>query len=152
MKMLPMSLWESRESTGLVSVKELFSNPEYDIDGKTSKLSVEDLILAACRGGWPASLIPVKNKVRLLVAKNYLKSVCSEDISRIDGVQRDEKTAAMIMRSYARNISTVAKRHLCSRMSLLPERSVALRTLLMIMSRRWKSCLSFRISVPGVLR
>lgn len=44
------------------------------------------------------------------MAKNYLKSVCSEDISRIDGVQRDEKTAAMIMRSYARNISTVAKK------------------------------------------
>lgn len=60
MKMLPMSLWESRESTGLVSVKELFSNPEYDIDGKTSKLSVEDLILAACRGGWQRHLFQSK--------------------------------------------------------------------------------------------
>ena len=110
MKMLPMSLWESKESTGQVSVGELFNDPEYDIDGRTSKLSVEELILAACRGGWPASLLPAKNKARLLVAKNYMKSVCSEDISRIDGVQRDEKTAAMIMRSYARNISTIVKK------------------------------------------
>ena len=44
------------------------------------------------------------------MSKNYLKSVCSEDISRIDGVQRDEKTAAVIMRSYARNISTIVKK------------------------------------------
>ena len=110
MSMLPMSLWESMESTGQVSVKELFDNPGYDIDGKTSRLSVEELIFVACRGGWPASLLPVRNRSRLLVSKNYLKSVCSEDISRIDGVQRDEKTAAVIMRSYARNISTIVKK------------------------------------------
>ena len=53
MSMLPMSLWESMESTGQVSVKELFDNPGYDIDGKTSRLSVEELIFVACRGGGP---------------------------------------------------------------------------------------------------
>ena len=103
-----MSLWESEDSNGQVSLTELFEG-KTDISGINNK-KLEDIAFFVCRGGWPASLIPVKNKVRLLVAKNYLKSVCSEDISRIDGVQRDEKTAAMIMRSYARNISTVAKK------------------------------------------
>lgn len=50
MSMLPMSLWESHESTGEISVHDLFDNPEIDIDGKTSKMEVEDLIFAACRG------------------------------------------------------------------------------------------------------
>lgn len=108
--MLPMSLWESQESTGEVSLKELFNNPDYDIDGKLSRMSIEDLIFAACRGGWPASLKPKTSKAKLMVAKNYLKAVCSEDISRIDGVKRDEMTAKMILRSYARNISTLAKK------------------------------------------
>lgn len=57
-KMLPMSLWESHESTGEVSLKELFDNKDYDIDGKSSLMTIEDLIFAASRGGWPASLLP----------------------------------------------------------------------------------------------
>lgn len=69
MKMLPMSLWESKESTGQVSVGELFNDPEYDIDGRTSKLSVEELILAACRGGWPASLLPAKTRPGCLLPR-----------------------------------------------------------------------------------
>ncbi|MCI6625596.1 MAG: AAA family ATPase, partial [Bacteroidales bacterium] len=54
MEMLPMSLWESGESNGKISIKELFGNPDLDIDGITSDMKVEDLIFAACRGGWPA--------------------------------------------------------------------------------------------------
>ena len=53
--MLPMSLWESRESTGEVSLSRLFNDPDYDIGGCRSKMSIEDLIFAACRGGWPAT-------------------------------------------------------------------------------------------------
>ncbi len=110
MSMFPMSLWESKESTGEVSLMKLFDDSDYDIDGKMSNMSIEDLIFAACRGGWPASLMAKTPKARLLVARNYLKSICSEDISRIDGVSRDEKTAKLILRSYARNISTLAKK------------------------------------------
>ena len=56
MKMYPMSLWESKDSSGEVSIHELFNNSAYDIDGATSKLSIPELIRVACRGGWPATL------------------------------------------------------------------------------------------------
>ena len=56
MQMLPMSLYESLESNGRISLKELFDRPDLDIDGVTSDMSIENLIFAACRGGWPASL------------------------------------------------------------------------------------------------
>ena len=110
MDMLPMSLWESKESNGRISLRELFDNPNIDIDGIQSDMTVEDLIFSACRGGWPATMNIKKDSAKLLVAKNYLKTVCSEDISRVDGVQRDELLARTIMRSYARNISTLAKK------------------------------------------
>ena len=110
MTMLPMSLWESRESTGEVSLSRLFNNPDYDIDGCRSKMSIEDLIFAACRGGWPATLVARSKKSQLLIARNYVRTVCSEDISRIDKKQRNEKLAMRILRSYARNISTLAKK------------------------------------------
>lgn len=109
MKMLPMSLWESKESTGEISLMELFDNPKYDIDGKLSNMSIEDLIFAACRGGWPASLFGRTQTAQLMIARNYINSICSEDISRVDEVKRSEKLARLILRSYARNISTLAK-------------------------------------------
>ena len=109
MKMLPMSLWEYGESNGNISLQQLFDDPTLDIDGITSDMQVEDLIFAACRGGWPATLNIKSDKAKLLVARDYVDSVCKEDISRIDGVQRDERIAKKLLRSYARNISTLAK-------------------------------------------
>jgi len=108
MQMLPMSLWESKESTGDVSLKELFDNPKQEVEAM-SKMDVNDLIFSACRGGWPQSLRSEKAKEQLSIAKNYVLSVCKEDVSRVDGIQRNEKLAMQILRSYARNISTVAK-------------------------------------------
>ena len=110
MSMLPMSLWESKESTGEISLHKLFDDPNYDIDGCQSKMSIEDLIFAACRGGWPATLMARSAKSQLLIARNYVHTVCSEDISRIDGKRRNEKLAMMILRSYARNISSLVKK------------------------------------------
>lgn len=109
MKMLPMSLWESGESNGKISLKELFDNKDLDIDGITSNMKIEDLIYAACRGGWPAFLNMKSDKAKLLIARNYVDAICRDDISRVDGVQRDERTTRAILRSYARNISTLAK-------------------------------------------
>lgn len=109
LKMYPMSLWESLESSGEVSVSELFNNPNYDIDGATSKLGIPDLIRVACRGGWPATL-RMKEKAGILVARDYVNSVCENDISTVDNKQRNPKIAKQIMRSYARNISTLAKK------------------------------------------
>ncbi len=110
MQMIPMSLWESQESNGRISLRELFDNPDLDIDGVESEMTMENLIFSACRGGWPGTLNIKTDRAKLLVARNYVKTVCSEDISRVDGVQRDENLARRIMRSYARNISTLAKK------------------------------------------
>ena len=110
MSMIPMSLWESGESNGKISLQELFDQPELDIDGIESDLTIEDLIYCACRGGWPATINIKSQKAKLLVARDYLNTVCKEDISRIGGVERDERLARMILRSYARNISTLAKK------------------------------------------
>lgn len=109
MKMYPMSLWESQESSGEISISELFNNPNYNIDGAVSKLEIPDLIRVACRGGWPATL-QLKPKASMMVAKDYVNTVCDEDISSVDNKQRNPKIARQIMRSYARNISTLAKK------------------------------------------
>lgn len=110
MSMFPMSLYESKESNGNISLRDLFDDKSLDIDGITSDLSVEDLIFAACRGGWPASL-DIKNPVaQLLIAKDYVEIICSEDISKVDKVQRNPALARLIMRSYARNLCTLAKK------------------------------------------
>lgn len=110
LRMLPMSLWESGESTGEVSLRELFDSPNLVVDGKASKLDIRQLIFASCRGGWPASLLGTTPRAQLLVARNYLQSVCSYDISSVDGTDRNEKMAREILRTYARNISTLAKK------------------------------------------
>ena len=109
MKMLPMSLWESCESNGKISLRELFDNKDVDIDGITSDMQIEDIIYAACRGGWPATANMKTDKAKLLVARNYVDTLCREDISKVDGVQKNERIARLILRSYARNISTLAK-------------------------------------------
>ncbi|MBR4901044.1 MAG: ATP-binding protein [Victivallales bacterium] len=110
LRMLPMSLWETQESNGKISLLELFDEPARDIDGILSEMSVEDLIYASCRGGWPASLNAVSRKSALLVARDYVNTVCSDDISRVDDNQRDSRLVSRILWSYARNVSTIAKK------------------------------------------
>lgn len=110
MKMYPMSLFESQESSGSISLKALFNNPALDIDGISSGLSIEELIFAACRGGWPASLRRRSNAAKLMIAKDYVNNICESDISTVDGVQRNPAWTNMILRSYARNVSTLAKK------------------------------------------
>lgn len=110
MAMYPMSLYESKESNGLISVSELFNNPDLDIDGISSDLTIEKLIEAACRGGWPASLDVMSRSAKLLIAKDYVNVICEEDISRVDKHQRNPTIARLILRSYARNLCTLAKK------------------------------------------
>lgn len=109
MKMLPMSLYESEESNGKISLSELFNNPNLDIDGIESNMTIEDLIFSACRGGWPAIVNIKSRKAQLLIAQNYVDTVCKDDISRVDDVKRDELLTRQILKSYSRNISTLAK-------------------------------------------
>ena len=109
-RMLPMSLFESGESTGEVSLGQLFAAKDYQLGGEISQMTVNDIIFAACRGGWPASLVATDRAARLSVAQVYVEGVLAEDISRIDKVRRDPATAEAILRSYARNVSTLAKK------------------------------------------
>ena len=108
--MYPMSLFESQESNGRISLKAMFENPGMDIDGITSDLSIEELIFAACRGGWPAALRRKSDAAKLMIAKDYLNNICESDVSTVDGVQRNPVWTDMILRSYARNVSTLAKK------------------------------------------
>jgi predicted AAA+ superfamily ATPase len=108
--MYPMSLYESLESNGQISLSELFDNDSLDIDGIESQMTIEQLIFAACRGGWPASLDVKSEKAKLLIAKDYVNIVCDEDISKVDGIRRNPLWARQIIKSYARNLCTLAKK------------------------------------------
>ena len=110
MSMYPMSLFESLESNGTISLSRLFNDPAYDIDGQLSPLSIEALIFAACRGGWPAALDIKSNAAKLMIAKDYVNIICDEDISRIDKTRRNPTVARLILRTYARNLCTLAKK------------------------------------------
>lgn len=97
--MRPMSLWESGESTGQVSLSNLFSG-ETPVDGE-SHLKIEDIAFLICRGGWPETLTKKPEAARTVV-RNYLKAVVNSDISRVDGVNRSADRAMRIIRSLAR--------------------------------------------------
>ena len=98
--MRPMTLWESGESSGEVSLGELFTNSD-NIDGESS-LKMEDIAFAICRGGWPKSLDKKSQKAALRQVIEYYEAITRSDISRVDGVERDEYRAKRLMRSYAR--------------------------------------------------
>ena len=108
MVMYPMSLFESMESNGEISLRALFENPECDIDGVTSNLSLEKLVFAACRGGWPSSLGKKTEKAMLFEAQNYVANICDSDASTVDGIKRSPERVKAVLQSYARNISTLA--------------------------------------------
>lgn len=110
LKMYPMSLYESGESNGCVSIKELFNNPNALDDGCVSPLSIDGLIFAICRGGWPKSLINKTVRAKLEIAKDLFWQTCHVDISNIDGVERNALWAEMILKSYSRNICTLAEK------------------------------------------
>ena len=98
--MRPMTLWESGESSGDVSIRDLFAKPE-KVDGE-SALKMEDIAYAICRGGWPKSLTMKSQKAALRQVTEYFEAITRSDISRVDGVERDEFRAKRLMRSYAR--------------------------------------------------
>lgn len=103
--MRPMSLWESGESTGEVSLSELFLAP--DNIGALNKMTLPMLAFAVCRGGWPKSLRK-SERGALLQAVEYYKAITVSDISRVDNVKRDAERTKRIMRSYARHQGTQA--------------------------------------------
>lgn len=103
LKMRTMSIWESGESSGEVSLADLFKSPQ-QIFGKNS-LTLEEIAYLICRGGWPRATLQGKN-IALGRAFDYYDMLVKTDISRVDGIKRDEGRAIRIMRSYARHQAT----------------------------------------------
>lgn len=101
LKMRPMSLYESGESTGDVSLSELFNNEDCLLRGN-SKLTLDDIAFLICRGGWPMA-IDVPEDIALQQAIDYYDAVVNEDISRIDGARKENAYVKRLMRAYARN-------------------------------------------------
>lgn len=106
--MYPMSLYESEESNGSVSLIELFNNPD-SFEACESDLTIDDLIFAICRGGWPRGLLNQTSRAKLEIAKDLYKQTYSVDISNIDKVKRNPRWAQAILQSYSRNICTLAE-------------------------------------------
>ena len=104
MKMYTMSLYESGDSTGKVSIKNLFENNIKD--EFTGKVDLKYLIGLIIRGGWPQN-IGMNEEECLELTQSYINDVLNFDISNIDGVTRDINKMRMILRSLARNESTI---------------------------------------------
>ncbi len=108
--MYPMTLFESGDSNGTISLSELFNNEEYDIDGIKSDLTLEKLFYIICRGGWPRCLAIKDDEAKLQIAVDYFEQIYKKDISAIDNVKRNQEWARTILWSYARNMATLSKR------------------------------------------
>ena len=108
MKMYPMSLYESGESNGTVSLKKLFENPN-SFCGCQSDLTIDGIKFVICRGGWPASLNGRTDRAKLEIAKDLFNQTCDVDISNIDNIKRNQRWARTLLRSYSRNLCTLAE-------------------------------------------
>lgn len=101
LRLRTMSLWESGDSTGDVSLEQLFRNPMV-VDGSSS-IDIDLLAFLACRGGWPKATLKDRRKAALMQAEEYFEAVVRSDISRVDSVERNAEIARRLMRSLARN-------------------------------------------------
>lgn len=100
--MRPMSLYESKDSKGDISLSELFKGKDISVPNKTT---LEEIAFLICRGGWPKA-IGLEEKVSLFQAIDYYDSVVSSDISRVDSIKRDKEKAKRLLTSYARHVGT----------------------------------------------
>jgi uncharacterized protein len=105
MLMRPMSLFESHESNGTVSLRTLF-NGSQSVEAM-SDLTIEKIAFALCRGGWPAS-IRQNEKSALRMAIDYVEAVINYDVSRVDNVEKNPERVRLLLRSLARNVATLA--------------------------------------------
>lgn len=101
--MRPMTLFESGDSTGEVSLKELFEG-NLDVDG-SSNIDIDRLAFLICRGGWPKA-IGMRDEIALDQAYDYIEAVIHSDINRADNIKKNPDNVRMLMRSYARNQGT----------------------------------------------
>lgn len=102
--MRTMSLYESKDSDGAVSLSDLFDDKEISC---ANHKTLDDIAFLICRGGWPIS-IKLEGKASLFQAIDYFDSVVKNDISRVDSVKRDIEKAKSLLRSYARHVGSQA--------------------------------------------
>lgn len=102
--MRTMSLYESKDSDGAVSLCDLFADKEISC---ANHKTLDDIAFLICRGGWPIS-IKLESKASLFQAIDYFDSVVKNDISRVDSVKRDVEKAKSLLRSYARHVGSQA--------------------------------------------
>lgn len=102
--MRTMSLYESKDSDGAVSLSNLFDDKEISC---ANHKTLDDIAFLICRGGWPIS-IKLESKASLFQAIDYFDSVVKNDISRVDSVKRDVEKAKSLLRSYARHVGSQA--------------------------------------------
>ncbi len=107
LKMYPMSLYESGDSNGTVSLMRLFDRSE-ELDTCRSDLTIDDIKFVICRGGWPRTINLNSDKAKLQIAKELFYQTCDIDISNVDNTKRNPQWARTILKSYARNICTTA--------------------------------------------
>lgn len=105
----PMTLFETGESNGSISLLSILVDENYEITGKQSKVTLEQLFFAACRGGWPRCMALKSDKAKLEIARDYYRQIYQKDISAIDGVRRNPSWTRALLWSYARNMATCAK-------------------------------------------
>ena len=108
--MFPMTLWETGESNGSISLSQLITDETYEFEGAMSNLVIEDLFFAVCRGGWPRCMALKSRKAMLEIAKDYYRQIYQKDISAVDGVKRNPEWVRTLIWSYARNMATKAKK------------------------------------------
>ena len=108
--MYPMTLFETNDSNGSISLSKLFEEKEYNIDGNKSDITLEDLFYIVSRGGWPRCLAINDKEAKLQIATDYYEQIYKKDVSAIDGVKRNPEWARTILWSYARNMATLAKK------------------------------------------
>jgi predicted AAA+ superfamily ATPase len=107
MKMRTMSLFETGDSNGDISLGMLFDGKE-NMESK-SNVSIEQLAFLINRGGWPAVAREKNEKIALTVANDYLEAIVNEDISKADGIEKNPDRVKALLRSLARNISSEAR-------------------------------------------
>lgn len=108
-KMKPMSLFESKDSTGLVSIKELFSGQK-DLFIINNSFTILDTAFFICRGGWPLSIIEDREKA-LKITRNYCSTLFEFENSKNQKFRNKKpELLKMILRSYARNVSTEVRK------------------------------------------
>lgn len=127
--MRPMSLWESGESNGAVSIGDLLGGAEF-VSAESPDHRLEDVAFMVCRGGWPQAVLQAREDA-LDRAFDYYEAVVESDISRVDGVMREPSRVRRLMRSYARlqgtqsNLSVIKRDMKANDRATLDEDTVA---------------------------